>query len=41
MAAMPTPIAVVFDLDGTLTDTEVTWEQVRRGICLLYTSRCV
>ena len=34
MAAMPTPIAVVFDLDGTLTDTEVTWEEVRRGIAV-------
>nr|NLI51592.1 HAD family phosphatase [Propionibacterium sp.] len=29
---MNLPRAVVFDLDGTLTDTEVTWAAVRRGI---------
>ncbi len=29
---MTLPSAVVFDLDGTLTDTEVTWAAVRRGI---------
>lgn len=26
------PEAVVFDLDGTLTDTEATWDVVRRGL---------
>lgn len=26
------PAAVVFDLDGTLTDTESTWDLVRRGL---------
>lgn len=30
--AMLLPRAVVFDLDGTLTDTEVIWAIVRRGI---------
>lgn len=32
MDAMPAPHAVVFDLDGTLTDTEITWAQVRRDL---------
>ena len=32
MGAMPTPHAIVFDLDGTLTDTEVTWAEVRRNL---------
>lgn len=26
------PDAVVFDMDGTLTDTEATWDVVRRGL---------
>lgn len=26
------PLAVVFDLDGTLTDTEHLWDEVRRGL---------
>lgn len=26
------PEAIVFDLDGTLTDTEATWDVVRRGL---------
>jgi len=26
------PQAVVFDMDGTLTDTEATWDVVRRGL---------
>lgn len=26
------PAAVVFDLDGTLTDTEASWDAVRRGL---------
>lgn len=26
------PDAIVFDLDGTLTDTEATWDVVRRGL---------
>lgn len=29
---MPNRTAVVFDLDGTLTDTEETWDIVRRGL---------
>lgn len=29
---MPTMSAVVFDLDGTLTDTEHIWDVVRRGL---------
>ena len=32
MGAMPTPHAIIFDLDGTLTDTEVTWAEVRRDL---------
>lgn len=31
---MREPDAVVFDLDGTLTDTEVVWEQVRRNLAM-------
>lgn len=27
-----TPQAIVFDMDGVLTDTEVIWDQVRRGL---------
>lgn len=27
-----TPRAIVFDLDGVLTDTEVIWDEVRRGL---------
>lgn len=30
MLAMSEPTAVVFDMDGTLTDTEDTWDEVRR-----------
>ncbi len=29
---MPTMTAVVFDMDGTLTDTEHIWDVVRRGL---------
>lgn len=32
MVTMSAPLAVIFDMDGTLTDTEVVWEQVRRGL---------
>lgn len=32
MGRVTLPHAIVFDLDGTLTDTEVTWERVRRGL---------
>lgn len=31
-AAMSEPTAVVFDMDGTLTDTEDTWDEVRRDL---------
>ncbi|SDB86451.1 haloacid dehalogenase superfamily, subfamily IA, variant 3 with third motif having DD or ED [Raineyella antarctica] len=27
-----TPQAIVFDMDGVLTDTEVIWDEVRRGL---------
>lgn len=28
----PFPVAVVFDMDGTLTDSEATWDAVRRAL---------
>ena len=31
---MHTPRAVVFDMDGTLTDSEITWAEVRRELTL-------